>query len=172
MYSETQSNFLSADECKTLISLPKHWHKSVVVGAGVGTGYSSQRVSESCQVRYSDELGSILLPKLKQFNITSLPAVVNYARYEAGGIFKPHKDRMPGVDSIKDRLVTAVIQLNEGYEGGSLVIKGQQVEKGLGTIALFDSGITHNVTRITQGIRYSLTIWFTKDNLKPIMNVL
>jgi len=172
MLSVSKSNFLSSVECASLLELPPVWNRLGLVGAEDVIGYSSQRVAYGCVLGYRDVIGEILLPKLKQFDIVSLPSTFNYAKYEVGGVFKDHKDRMPGVESIKDRLITAVIQLNEGYEGGSLIVRGQQVEKGLGTIALFDSGLTHSVTEVTKGVRYSLTMWFTKDNLKPNVNVL
>ena len=91
-------------------------------------------------------------------------------KYEIGGFFKLHVDQIPGgihsTDSSNKRIVTAVVRMNEDFEGGELsFFEGEEkyvplVKKG--TIVLFPSNFLfpHVVTPVTWGVRYTVVTWF------------
>lgn len=61
-------------------------------------------------------------------------------------------------------LVTGSIKLNEGYKGGDLLFPRQGVSNSdieVGKCILFPGQCTHGhlSTEITEGVKYSLTIW-------------
>ena len=67
------------------------------------------------------------------------------------------------------RKLSMSVQLSENnYEGGDLIIyySGEKyiAPKSKGTVIVFDSRLTHEVTPITKGQRYSLVKWFHGDN--------
>ena len=160
-------NLFSSVECLKLSNIPQAWHPSMPRGRSYN---STSKVTDIRVVDTNDELNGILIPKLIKLGFSSLPKDVVFNKYKAGDVFLPHEDRVKGIEEVQDRLMTAVVQLNEDYEGGILNVRENSVYKGTGTLALFDSGLTHNVTKIERGIRQTLTIWFTKDNLTPNKN--
>ena len=48
----------------------------------------------------------------------------------------------------------------ETYKGGNLVFETEPMERAIGTIVIFPSYVRHQVTRVTEGTRYSLVQWF------------
>jgi predicted 2-oxoglutarate/Fe(II)-dependent dioxygenase YbiX len=59
------------------------------------------------------------------------------------------------------RKISAAIQLSDPseYEGGRLIVKGYSTPVGQGTMILFHSLSSHEVTPITKGMRYSQNIF-------------
>ena len=57
-----------------------------------------------------------------------------------------------------------VVQLNDAYEGGELLINnGQMVttEKGIGNVTIFPSFLLHKVNPVVSGNRYTLVSWIS-----------
>jgi SM-20-related protein len=100
--------------------------------------------------------------------------------YGEGDFFEPHRDRNDSKDAAafsKGRQVTIVIYLNgesgqdgDGYAGGALTFYGLLAggrgdEVGLplaaepGLLVAFDSSLTHAVSPITRGERYTVVTW-------------
>ena len=98
---------------------------------------------------------------------------VQLSRYSLGQFYDKHID-FNGNPDLKSytRKLSMSVQLSDedSYEGGDLIIYygGEQyiAPKGKGTIIVFDSRLTHEVTPITRGERYSLVKWFHGD--KPL----
>ena len=70
------------------------------------------------------------------------------------------------------RKLSMSLQLSDekSYDGGDLILYYDQQKyptpKSKGTIIVFDSRITHEVTPVTRGERYSLVKWIHGD--KPL----
>lgn len=84
-----------------------------------------------------------------------------FTEYGVGEYYKWHTDsgNMPNTK----RHISVVILLNDGYDGGELVLKinntDMVMDKSIGNLFLFDSSILHKVNPIQFGIRYSLVTW-------------
>jgi SM-20-related protein len=101
-----------------------------------------------------------------------------FLRYEAGDFFVPHQDgNTPMVwDDSRFRRISAVVFLStrsqeeapDTYGGGELVFHGhyagpqERVVAGAapGSLVAFRAETTHEVTRITHGVRYTIASWF------------
>ena len=97
-----------------------------------------------------------------------------FLMYEAGGFFRPHRDRgAPGTQ----RRVSAVAFLNEPstapgpmtYSGGRLILYGLvpevpdvcfPVDPEPGLLVAFDANILHEVTLVLEGRRLTAVDWF------------
>lgn len=79
-----------------------------------------------------------------------------FTSYEKGDYYDWHTD-----DS-DNRYCSIVIQLNNEYTGGNLELKMNNnvtMENGVGNAAIFLSSLTHRVTEVLDGNRYSLVNW-------------
>tara|TARA_A100001201_G_scaffold40519_1_gene41843 strand:- start:243 stop:830 length:588 start_codon:yes stop_codon:yes gene_type:complete len=66
-----------------------------------------------------------------------------------------------GNGSMSMRKMSAVLLLNDDYEGGELQIKkiGEDLQHKKGNLFIFPSYLMHRVTPVTKGTRRSLVIW-------------
>ena len=98
---------------------------------------------------------------------------VQLSRYRTGQFYDRHVDFNCNEDTIPHtRKLSMSVQLSDekSYDGGDLIIyyggKYYNTPKTKGTVIVFDSRLTHEVTPITKGERYSLVKWFHGD--KPL----
>jgi SM-20-related protein len=106
---------------------------------------------------------------------------VQYLRYETGDFFHAHCDnREDAVDPINRRVVSTVVFLNEpgpvggdvpGFTGGNLIFcdllprkpdddEGLPLKPQTGLMVSFPSDQRHEVSRVTEGQRFSAVAWF------------
>jgi SM-20-related protein len=103
-----------------------------------------------------------------------------FLRYEVGDFFVAHQDGNTGLLQIKsdnERKVSVVIFLNQqstepdsgSYSGGSLKFSDYRAQPDYrefylpaeaGTLVAFRSELTHEVTPVTRGQRYSIVSWY------------
>tara|TARA_B100000282_G_scaffold85938_1_gene59880 strand:+ start:55 stop:612 length:558 start_codon:yes stop_codon:yes gene_type:complete len=95
---------------------------------------------------------------------------VQLSRYRVGQFYNKHMD-FNGDQATKShtRKLSMSVQLSDEntYDGGDLVIhfggKYFTSPRVKGSVIVFDSRLTHEVTPITRGERYSLVKWFHGD---------
>lgn len=95
-------------------------------------------------------------------------------KYPPGFEFKPHIDHVLSSDNrtiIRERYYTILLQLSSAdeYTGGDLVVDNngpQTISRNIGTACIFGPAQLHWVTKITEGERWSCTIFLEKDALK------
>lgn len=100
------------------------------------------------------------------FDLDEFAESAQVARYgaERQGHFDWHSDIGSGALASKRKL-TIVVQLSDpaDYEGGGLELRPdsniRQAPRDRGTAVLFPSFVLHRVTPVTQGTRWSLTLW-------------
>lgn len=95
---------------------------------------------------------------------------LQFLRYLPGDFFVAHQDgNTPLIrDDSMHRRISAVLFLDDAYEGGSLVFHGrypdydqrQVVRATPGTLVAFRSETTHEVTPVTNGERYTIVTWY------------
>lgn len=120
--------------------------------------------------RILDWTKTLDLPK----EIVNLGHEIILQKYPVGFEFKPHIDDVLSKDkkTIKRiRHYTILMQLSEEseYKGGGLFIKTDKenkVSKEIGTVSIFSQGIIHWVNPITDGERWSATIFLEKTALE------
>jgi hypothetical protein len=129
-----------------------------------------------------NEIPSWFKNKLKEFDISNIlfenklassrSVIVN--KYGTNGYFAKHKDDYSKHTSWKYRYKTLIIQLSksDSYRGGDLLVDDVSVDRTIGNTILFDASTYHELTKITEGERYSLVIWFDRDDITKDKNLL
>ena len=92
-------------------------------------------------------------------------------KYVKGDFFKPHVDDVLADDNIsikKKRHFTIGIQLSNEieYQGGKLYVENTPISQSKGTVYIFGNNQLHWVDEITEGSRWSCTIFLENDSLK------
>jgi len=104
---------------------------------------------------YFAKFPKLLLSKVNQIDLL---------KYEAGGKYEIHEDQGPNTR----RALTCIINLNEGYEGGDLVIYDNFYKNEIKRLKLkhrsalfFPSNFLypHTIEPIKSGTRYSVVAW-------------
>lgn len=98
------------------------------------------------------------------------PDCAQIVRWHAGLEMKPHADNMKADGSpnaTSHRTYSSILYLNDDYEGGHTYYPGLgvRVAPKAGSLLLFGAGYeyVHGVTKITSGLRYTYSGWFTDD---------
>lgn len=87
------------------------------------------------------------------------------ARYEVGEGVGTHRDFMYYEKESpyrNKRFINFSIPLNSSFEGGILLVNGEEVTPQIGVATFFDVNAEHEVTRVTEGTRFSLIGWIYK----------
>jgi len=105
-----------------------------------------------------------------KYNIQELEKV-RILKYENGGKYKWHTDC--GAKETSTRKLTAIVQLSDEtkYEGGNLEFgitdksgkNNYTAPRTQGSVIIFPSFLSHRVTPIISGKRYSLITWMNGD---------
>lgn len=98
-----------------------------------------------------------LIPDHPDFDTITYMQVVHYAQ---DSMFPFHKDVAEDTD-----FGTMILQLNEGYKGGRLIVDGNYIAKNEGTATFFNNStqMWHGVEPVYEGDRYVLLVWFGRD---------
>lgn len=98
-----------------------------------------------------------LIPDHPDFDTITYMQIVHYAQ---DAMFPFHKDVAEDTD-----FGTMILQLNEGYKGGRLIVDGNYIAKNEGTATFFNNStqMWHGVEPIYEGDRYVLLVWFGRD---------
>lgn len=147
----------------TLAESADYYKGHVQVEPGQPTRYMPDARQVDCYDVDDQSLRDTLFELAQEHNdgmdITHTGEVV-LLRYRPGGKFVWHSDILEGDPQ---RKLTLVVQLSEPetYEGGQLNIKKCSTEPFThsGSVVIFPSNISHRVTPVTEGVRYSLITW-------------
>jgi predicted 2-oxoglutarate/Fe(II)-dependent dioxygenase YbiX len=162
---------LNKSECQLIIDLCDDFKESQIIydnlldeNQNIGELNKQKRNSETAKIKDLEKIKSFLLPRLKEFNIKNLPDNTRVLRYKKGSFFSPHTDR---IGLFGNRKLTLIIQLSEkdSYEGGVLIIDNNPISKQIGNLVLFDSGVIHEVTKLSSGERFVLVSWIEIDDM-------
>ena len=103
----------------------------------------------------------------------SIDSSFEFIQYTKEDHFEWHHDIQLGNHKVYN--LSSVIILNDNYKGGELLFReGLKITKPeikKGSLIIFPSKLKHKVTKITEGLRYSLCCWFYKDTsiLKSVL---
>ncbi len=168
-------NFLSKEDCQCLIDYHKKSPKRIakndfwdgrVVSCGLLTSKKVRRIVEDLQYR-------IISRTCRHYDEDYLyPDFSNIVQWSANMVLNPHCDNMHIYDpdlehDTPQRDYSAVLCLNDNYEGGHTTFPEQDIEYSgrTGRVIIFPSGRSHphGVTEVTSGLRYTFAMWMTKD---------
>lgn len=109
--------------------------------------------------------------KIKGYELNFEEVMYQFTEYKTGEFYRWHTDDDVIDEKVKSRYCSVVIQLTDEYTGGELELKDEkeivQFKSGKGNLFVFLSKLEHRVTKVENGVRYSLVSWFS---LKPIQN--
>lgn len=124
-----------------------------------------KNVSGLCSEVVDSNLIHFLLDKLKSLNIKSIHSEsVSIIKYTTGDYFDKHRDISR--NGFGAAYKTLVIQLSNSsdYVGGDFCIEDEPQTRTQGSCILFPSSKEHEVKKIIEGTRYSLTIFLHYDD--------
>jgi Rps23 Pro-64 3,4-dihydroxylase Tpa1-like proline 4-hydroxylase len=130
---------------------------------------SMDRTYTSSTIRYEED-NKWVFDKLSTFfeeksglKILKLKTEIHFHIFNPTDKFKLHND------TLDSRLFSVGVLLNDNFEGGDFKLYNPnefKLNKVIGNCYLFDVGISHEITPVLSGTRYSL-IWFIQnDNVK------
>lgn len=96
-----------------------------------------------------------------EYHITNCENI-QFAEYSESHHYTWHTDTFTLSGKLEDRKITIVALLNDEFQGGDFEIrlyKDYKVPLKKGSMLAFPSILEHRVTPITQGTRYSATMW-------------
>ena len=79
-----------------------------------------------------------------------------FYRYDPGERFAPHRDGAFRRDNGETSLLTFLVYLNEGFEGGETVVEGLPVVPKTGMALIFEHPLIHEGAAVTRGRKYVL----------------
>jgi PKHD-type hydroxylase len=140
------------------------------------TATAGQQLERKTKIKWIHEKHSFLFDRIVlgfqeanknyNFNITGVKEI-SILKYDTGDFYSKHID-MSGHDS--ERKLSVIIPLSNNYEGGETLFFTSKNplkmpnEKNIATF--FPSYIVHEVTEVTEGVRYSLVAWANGDYFK------
>lgn len=154
-----EERFLTPDECKSLIALSEE----------INSDYDQFLRTIDPATMCTDLLSKIdgLISRVNeskfQLSLHVEKRSIQLLRYRTGNCQSWHSD--VNKQHMQPRQLSASIQLStpSDYEGGELQFSPSDilcnVPKTQGTIVLFPSWLTHRVTPVTAGLRWSLVVW-------------
>jgi PKHD-type hydroxylase len=169
MKSFIEKKLFTQDECEYFKSLSndKLFERSGIIGGNNTIVVSEYRTSTQVVIQINSDLSDIILEKVKDFGIKTLPEYFIILKYDKTQEYKRHND---SALDYPNRYKTLIIQLSNetDYEGGELCIfHNDEIitsSKEVGNVIMFDSSIDHLANKITTGTRYSLVFWLSIDN--------
>lgn len=169
MKTYIQKKLFTQNECEYFKSLSnnKTFEQSEVIGKNDTIIVSNYRTSKQVKIETNPDLSNMILEKVKEFGVKTLPEYFMILKYDKNQEFKRHND---STLHYPNRYKTLIIQLSNetDYDGGELCIfqnnKEIIISKEIGTVIMFDSSLDHCANKIKEGIRYSMVCWLSVDN--------
>jgi prolyl 4-hydroxylase len=79
-----------------------------------------------------------------------------FYRYDPGERFAPHRDGSYRRENGEESLLTFMVYLSEGFDGGETAFPGASVTPKIGMALLFEHQILHEGAAVTRGRKYVL----------------
>lgn len=126
-------------------------------------------IKRKASAKYLDvtepELINFLIDKLSPLKIKSISNnTAKLVRYSQGDYFGKHTDFYKYGNGASYKTLVIQLSNSDDYKGGNLVVKDVPQNRELGSFSLFNSSDIHEVTLITEGERYSLTLFLVHND--------
>jgi PKHD-type hydroxylase len=166
-------NFLAPQECERIVnSVLRHPPSDGEVGGkeqAVNRGIRESNVWVVFPDQTSDWLFSRLemavekLNERYQFDLLGFYEGAQVARYRLGGHYGWHMDLGEGIYSARKLFLSVQLTPEQDYDGGELEFQflEQPEPRTQGSLIAFPSFLSHRVSPVTRGERFSLVVWIT-----------
>ncbi|WP_281556399.1 2OG-Fe(II) oxygenase [Thalassomonas sp. RHCl1] len=162
----TLDSFLTEKQCQKFIEhAESEGFRSADVNTGKGRSHlthirNNDRVdwvSEDLAKTWWNKLLNELLPEINGKKAIGLSPRFRFYRYTPGQKFNMHKDGRQEVSG-NITMMTFLVYLNEGYEGGSTKFRQDDIEihAVTGQALLFEHHLWHQGTKLESGSKYLL----------------
>lgn len=159
-------------DCDWILNSCGEFYRGGMTYDGVSIEINDWRTCYEYSFVNNTQIINLILPKLKKFNVVSLPNTLTVVRYDKGQYFRNHIDSGIGHEY---RYKSVSIQLSDrgNYNGGDLIIQipdengittGIASNRNRGSMIMFDSSLLHEVDEIIYGTRYVLVFWLKKED--------
>ncbi|MBL6851872.1 MAG: 2OG-Fe(II) oxygenase [Alphaproteobacteria bacterium] len=161
----TLTHFLSADECARLIAHAEasgFEAASIVTGSGtkfVPSIRNNARVIQDDLIRAADlwaRLRDHVPPFIAGRQAIGVNERFRFYRYDPGQQFAGHEDAPFRRDNGEQSLLTFMVYLNDGFEGGETVFREVVIAPAMGTALLFRHELFHEGRAVRAGRKYVL----------------
>jgi prolyl 4-hydroxylase len=159
----TVSNILSAEECDAFIRLTEGaGYEHAPIGGGT---LIRPEVRNNGRVMIDDPaLATALWKRLSrhlpevsyEYRVIGLNERFRYYRYDVGEYFKWHRDGAFVRSHFERSLFTAMVYLNDDFEGGATDFGAVKITPRRGMALLFEHQQLHQGATVTQGRKYVL----------------
>jgi hypothetical protein len=189
MFTKYIENFLTEEECKSIIDLG---NSTKLIQMKSSRFVNGKLIAENLEYEGNKRMGCYFTEKLLDLGIIknltdkiiTLSNKINpyngivyngvpkysFNRYGVGDFLDWHPDNH---EILNGATITFIIQLNDDYNGGDVKYSINEVEytvnKKQGSIFVFDSNLLHSVNTITNGLRYSINVWPSKIIKKSLI---
>jgi prolyl 4-hydroxylase len=175
-YIALYPGLFSAAECKYLAVLAAPWlEQATVLADDVGLKFHGVRDADSSAVSHLTE--DLVVQRINRCiaeatgTRTEWGEPLNLLRYKPGQQYKPHHDGRVSEDG-PIRIMTALIWLNEQFEGGETAFPtlNIRVRGGVGDMLVFknvhddgtlDDRLLHAGLPVTEGVKWMASRWIT-----------
>lgn len=161
----TLKHFLSAQECDDYIqgSETSGYEEAAIQVAG--RSEIAKEIRNNDRIIFDDpalaqtlfERAKPCLPgELNEWSVAGLNPRFRFYRYVPGQYFKWHKDGFYCKSDDEVSLLTFIIYLNEGYEGGNTEFQWEIIQPSAGMALVFPHAMRHQGAAIQSGVKYVL----------------
>ncbi|WP_129778697.1 2OG-Fe(II) oxygenase [Peristeroidobacter soli] len=161
----TISDVLTAEECREQVALADRRGFEVATITAQDGPLLNTKIRNNDRVIVDDvelaqrlwtRVGKLIPRRRHGRQVRGLNERLRYYRYTPGQQFTWHYDGAFQRDNGEQSLLTFMIYLNEGYEGGSTQFESLEVAGKQGMALLFEHELLHQGGRVTAGVKYVL----------------
>jgi 2-oxoglutarate-Fe(II)-dependent oxygenase superfamily protein len=161
----TLDGVLTADECREMIAFANaRGFDPATINAWDGPRLDKEARNNDRVIVDDLDLARRLWARVHEFiprmlagrQVRGLNERFRFYRYTPGQRFSWHADAAFARDNGELSLLTFMIYLNDGYEGGATRFESSLVEGKLGMALLFEHGLVHEGAEVATGVKYVL----------------
>lgn len=161
----TIGGVLTADECREMIAIAnERGFDPATINAWDGPRLDKETRNNDRVIVDDLDLARRLWVRVHEFiprmragrQVRGLNERFRFYRYTPGQRFSWHADAPFARENGELSLLTFMIYLNDGYEGGATRFESSLVAGKLGMALLFEHGLIHEGAEVTAGVKYVL----------------
>lgn len=145
---------ISKDDCAKVLDALENWEEGQ---SALGSEHKQNLEIKNHPLAQSIAEAIAKHPLIRKYSYIKQMTLPRFNKYVNSGKYADHVDffRQEGIRT--DWSMT--LFLNEDYEGGELVIEGEEVKLAAGDMVLYPSGQIHRVNPVTKGERIAAIAW-------------
>jgi len=133
-------------------------------------GYSNGEIrfsNSSCKYVTSSEsdLIDFILNKTSKLGIKSITSV-KFVKYSSGDYMSKHRDHMKYGETLIHKTCMIQLSSSDEYSGGDLIVENKIQSREIGNICIINPTELHEVTKITNGERYSAVLFLHDGDIE------